>query len=195
LASSFGCTDKEDDKMTKSELASISFTSWVGGKQGYEDYPSFQKDIWPLIENHLDIFKHIYVFQHKQGPQIGSLPNISLNDGQVLFCLGHGKDLKPEALNIIKAYSYFSGDRNVYYQVSPHNTVFCKFITMWPRKSKIELDLEMLDLDSEDRKLLYEFGERVCSENSILFTFQHDADTIFVIGQHKNLELLCEIGD
>jgi len=170
----------------KNMLSCILFTRKSNSPQGYEDYPTFLGNVWPLLESHIHMIRRIYAFQHKESTNIGTLIEYS-KVFQGFYDLGKGDAILPELIPQIKYLSYYEGDRNIFYEIGL-GPFLNEFLSIWPHKSKIHQDIKVIGFTGDDYKNVYNFANKVCGDEIVLTTFFHDADTMCVIGQFNTLE-------
>lgn len=178
--------------MMQKTLSCVSFTTETDSPHGYEDYPDFLKDIWPFFELNLTNIRRIYTFQHRKGPNIKPFAKKYEQIAIDFHDMGVTDRLTSKELQKIKDLSYYQGDCNIFYEFSLNNLILIEFLSMWPHRSEIERNFNMIGLDKNDQIKLHNFANDRCAGNAVLITFLHDADSVFAIAESQTLRRLVK---
>lgn len=153
---------------------------------GYDDFPRFDKNIWPTFVQNASVIDTVYVCKYstiwKRLFRRGAKPEV-INIGDL-------KILSAAQRNEIKQLSNYGGHLDVFYKVKD-DTFLCSLIRMWMRPATMGKDIAQLGLDHTKEQIIEGLVSTI-PVPYVLLSFGHDADPLYIIGDTAVLSQLCK---
>src|SRR5437870_5659149 len=109
----------------------LELTSYVGGRQGYADEPTFNGLIWPLLLLHRTLIARVFLFNHESSRiDVARFPKSEAITSNIAS-IGSLAKLTNDQLKMIANRSFSAGHLNVLYQICD-NSLLRKLIASYP---------------------------------------------------------------
>lgn len=164
------------------ELTRFSDTS----PQGFDDFPRFDKNIWPLLMQNASIVETVYVCKY---PSIWQRLFSKGSARQEIIDIGALKMLSSNKIKEIKQLSNYGGHLDVFYKVKDEDFL-CRLIQMWSSPGQIGKDINALGLDHAKKSNIENLVSNIAT-SYVLLSFGHDADPLYIIGASEVLSRLA----
>src|SRR5689334_1605554 len=166
----------------------LELTSYVGGPEGYADFPNFPDHIWPLVTSKAKEVESLYLVQNDDSSSLSWPGQYEVVTRRVVR-INSLAALTGQELRKVEHLSFYGGHLNVLYRISRASSLLRELCKLFPVVKLSSDDVEQIGLDEESLVELRTFIEALPTE-FLCFSFTHDADPLYVFGE---LEALREL--
>jgi len=163
----------------------IELTSYVGGPEGYADFPNFPDHIWPLLTSKRKEIESLYLFRNDDSSSLSWPGHYEVVTRRIVR-VNSMNALTDHELSRIEHLSFYGGHLNVLYRISTGSSLLSDLCNLFPVVRLSSDDVEQIALDEESLAELRAFTAAMPPE-LLCFSFAHDADPLYIFGQLEAL--------
>lgn len=164
----------------------LELTSYIDEEQGYDGFPDFTDDVWPLLTRKAEEIEGLFLFHSSRG--VGWAGHYEVVMGRIVR-LKSLNELTKDELGKIEHWSFYGGHLNVLFRVSSESSLLRELCNFYPSVNLSSDDVDQLALKQESLAELRAFTAALPQE-LVFFSFAHDADPLYVFGHLETLRVL-----